>query len=123
MSNFKKGKTLLASRFQLPDARLFFTKARLYSNCIVLKGWSTSGRYSRTILFSEIEDTQWWFGRTDINFAIYLTSGEDLLLHIKGAGNWKYTLDELMNRDQMPDRGTIPESKASPTPVPRHFAA
>lgn len=122
MSILKKGKIILSARFHLPETRIFFPKAKLYADRIELRGWSAKGRYARTIALAEVEDTKWWFGRSDINFALYLKSGEDLLMHLRGAGNWKYTLDEIMQRDTLLDHGEVPQSKERP-PIPRHYAA
>lgn len=122
MSILKKEKVLLTARFHLPEVRMLFSKAKLYPNRIEFRGWSSKGRYARTVHLSEIEDTQWWFGRSDLNFALYLRSGEDLLMYLRGAGNWKFTLDELMQRDVLLDRGEVPQSRETPR-IPRHYAA
>lgn len=90
---------LLRSRFRYADVRLFFAVARLYGDRIELAGWRWSGRHRRTLPLDRIVRVHWLPERSDgINLILHLNGGEDsgetLGLHIKGAGLWKYQIEE-----------------------------
>jgi len=68
--------------------------ATLYDDRISIKCRSLLGSYKKEFALSELESWIWWAGRGDANFAFYLKNGEDILVNLKGAGNWKSFLDE-----------------------------
>lgn len=68
--------------------------ATLYADRVHIKCRSLLGSYKKDFPLSELESWNWWAGRGDANFAFYLKNGEDILVNLKGAGNWKAYLDE-----------------------------
>jgi len=80
--------------FRLLGRQLFFTCARLYGDRLELTGWEWKGRYKRVLPLEAIEDVHWWTGLSDCNLEIRLQDGESLGLWMRGAGQWKYALEE-----------------------------
>ncbi len=90
--------------------------ATLYGDRVVIKCRTFFSSFKREFKFSELESYNWWAGRGDANFAFYLKSGEDILVFLKGAGNWKSFLDEKfdekLGQNMTPPVDPSPEEKA-----------
>ena len=85
--------------------------ATLYADRITIKCRSLLGSYKRDFKLTELESWNWWAGRGDANFAFYLKNGEDILVTLKGAGNWKSYLDEKAS--ETIGKNFIPPTKKS----------
>ena len=75
---------ILESRFQLEDRRVWFGKAKLLTERIVLKGWG----YSKSIPLASIRKVRW---SSDI-LVLVCDDSEDVELIISSAALWKYEL-------------------------------
>ena len=104
-------KPILSSSFRYDDAPLLFSKARLFEDRIVLTGWGFKGRHKRVIHLNEIKEVDWWFGRAEVNFALNLNSGPPVSMYLKGAGNWKYTIEELLGKSPDITQGVLPDEQ------------
>jgi len=85
---------LLRSKVRLSSKSRLKGTATLFEDRISINCRSILGSFKREFKLSELESYKWWAGRTDSNFAFYLKDGEDILVVLKGAGNWKSALDE-----------------------------
>lgn len=111
------GNALLSSGFRYPRRRLFFGRARLYPDRIDLFEIGWTGFRRRTIWLRDVERISW---RTDsersANVTLYLHDHEPLRLWVKGAGLWKYQIDERLGHrlsvaDDLP--GSISDASAA----------
>ena len=75
---------ILKSKFDLDDRRVFFGKARLLPDRIVLKGVG----YKKVVKLDEIQEVGW---SSDL-LSLFLTSGEELDMMIQSAALWKFEL-------------------------------
>jgi hypothetical protein len=75
---------VLESRFDLEERRVWFGKAKLMADRIVLKGWG----YNRRIYLKDIVEVRW--GGDEL--VIVLQDGEELDMRIRAAALWKYEL-------------------------------
>jgi len=75
---------ILESRFQLEDRRVWFGKAKLLAERIVLKGWG----YSKRIPLASIREVRW---SSDI-LVLVCDDSEEVELIISSAALWKYEL-------------------------------
>jgi len=98
---------LLSSRFRFTDRALFFPKARLYRDHITFSGLQWKGRYRLTVPLAQVTRVEWQ--TTELratNFAIHLHNGETLWMWLKGAGRWKFKIEEhapnLISNDVRP---------------------
>ena len=75
---------ILESRFQPEDRRVWFGKAKLLAEQIVLKGWG----YSKRIPLASIREVRW---SSDI-LVLVCDDSEEVELIISSAALWKYEL-------------------------------
>ena len=85
---------LLSSHFRLADRMFVFSRASLFSDHIVLKGWGIGGFFESKILLSEIENVEWWTGDIICNLEIVTKTGTHIRLWIKSAAQWKFAILE-----------------------------
>ncbi len=87
------------SRFQLPDRKLLFARARLYEDRLELSGFGLRGRYRRTLRLDEVCSVEWWSGAgKEPNLALQLHDGRSLAVWVPGPGLWKFAVEEHMPR-------------------------
>jgi len=87
---------LLKGRFQLPETRLWGGRVLLYKNCVVFQGRRFFKRYRRTIQLEEVESISWWTGGQDANLVFFLKGTDAFACQIRGAGRWKFEIDQLL---------------------------
>ena len=75
---------VLTSRFDLNDQRVWFGRAKLLADRIVLKGIG----YHRRIMLDEIVEVRW----AADELVIVLRDGDEIDLNIRSAALWKYEL-------------------------------
>lgn len=75
---------ILSSKFDLEDRKVFFGKARLLPDRIVLKGWF----YKRIIPLDNIKEVRW----SSSLIVLGLYDGEELEMIIHSAALWKFEL-------------------------------
>jgi len=75
---------ILSSRFDLEDRKVFFGKAKLLPDRIILKGLF----YKRVISIDEIKEVRW----SSSLIVLGLYDGDELELMIQSAALWKYEL-------------------------------
>lgn len=82
-------------RCKLPDEGLFWASMQLFDDQLVLSGWTWSGQYERAISLQHVDEVR-WINNPDVpgNLVLCLTSGEMITVAVKGAGMWKYAIDE-----------------------------
>jgi hypothetical protein len=85
---------LLSSRARFSDRWLLQGKMQLYDDALVLEGWTWAGRYRQRIPLVEIASVEWWDGASTWNLVITVAGPTRLLVHVGGAGRWKYAILE-----------------------------
>jgi hypothetical protein len=75
---------VLESRFDLNERRVWFGKAKLLADRIVLKGLG----YHRRIYLKDIVEVRW----AGSELVIVLEGGEEVDMHVRAAALWKYEL-------------------------------
>ena len=86
---------LLSSRFQYPDRRLFFTRARLFFDRIELTGWHLGKKHERAIAIDDVSEIEW---DTRSSAAIlHLTDGEPVHLRLSHLDSWQYSLEQRLH--------------------------
>jgi len=75
---------VLESRFQLNDQRVWFGKAKLLADCVVLKGIG----FRKQIMLSDIVEVRW----AADELIIVTQQGEEVDMTIRAAALWKYEL-------------------------------
>jgi len=83
---------VVESRFRLLDRRIYFGRARLLQDRVVLKAWG----FRETILLKDVIDVR-WLGE---EFTIVLSNGDEYELLIDSAPMWKL---ELQSRCHLHD--------------------
>ncbi len=106
-SNRKIEKVLiLKSKFDLEDRRVWFGKARLLADRIILKGLG----YSKSILLTSIKEVRW---SSDL-LVVECEDGDHVEMIIQSAALWKYELQARCSlKDAYPGL-----DKMSDSPVP-----
>lgn len=81
--------------FRYGDRRMLFARARLFEDRLELSGLHWRGWHQRTIPLSQIKSVDWWSGaESGPNFVLHLRNSDSLSLWMKGAGLWKYRIEE-----------------------------
>lgn len=106
MQHLAPGHLIQKGRFRHMTRSLFGANVLLYEQVLMLKGWGWGGLYKRTYPLTDIIDIEWWEGKNGCNFAIKLKDGKRVPLWIRGAGRWKYEIEEqrrivLKNAEQV----------------------
>ena len=86
---------ILNTKFDLEDRRVFFGRARLLPDRIVLKGLG----YKKVVKLDEIEEIRW---STDL-ICLFLDNGEEVDMMIQSSALWKF---ELQSRCGLSDSST-----------------
>lgn len=94
MKHTISGRLLQKGRFRHMTRSLFGANVLLYEQVLMLKGWGWGGLYKRTYPLTDIIDIEWWEGKNGCNFAMKLKDGKRVPLRIRGAGRWKYEIEE-----------------------------
>jgi len=84
MAAERGGMQVLESRFQLNDQRVWFGKAKLLADRVVLKGIG----YKKLILLADIVEVRW----ASDELIIVTRDGEEVDMTIRAAALWKYEL-------------------------------
>jgi hypothetical protein len=106
--------------------KLWWGRARLYPDAVVLSGWTPRGRYHRRLPLDGIRHAKWWGGgsRGDMNYVLRLTTGEVLALELRrSSGRWHMKLQRLLGRHDLHPPSRLPETKSdypSEPPLPPH---
>ena len=95
ITNHPHNIVLLASRFQYPGRRLFFTRARLFFDRIELSGWDLGKRHTRAIPLDAVDTIDWKSESPDA--VLYLTEGEPVALRLSEVDRWKQSLDRRLH--------------------------
>lgn len=91
-------------------------RARLFEDRVELTGWTLRGRYRYTLALKDIERTAWWTGEEHVNFALHLSDGKTIPLHLKkAAGVWKFEIEARLEhrRPRAPHPDAASERNAS----------
>lgn len=81
----------------LPDQSLWFGKASLYKDRIVIEGWTWQGHYQRDIAVDRIVEVDWRPQPSGPNLALSLDDGRAVRLRLeKGGGLWNAKLHDLI---------------------------
>lgn len=108
---------VLTSRCRYANRRLFFGRARLYRDRVVLAGWTWTGRYTRTIALADVQRIRWFSESSGPNFVFYLRDGEAVRLRLQAGGLWKCQVEMGLgqrvrtNSDDLP--GALPDASAA----------
>ena len=76
----------LVSRFAFRDPSLWWARAYLEAEHLVLTGWTWRGRYRRAILLSQILHVD---ARGEDELVLWLLKGEGVRLRVPQAVRWK----------------------------------
>ena len=77
---------LLAGRFAFRDPSLWWARARLEAERLVLTGWTWRGRYRRHIPLDRVLHVD---AKADDELVLWLIDGEALRLRVPQAPRWK----------------------------------
>ncbi|WP_022835519.1 hypothetical protein [Salisaeta longa] len=103
---------LLVSPCDVPNQSLFWGRAYLYSDRIIITGWTWRGRYRECVALDRVESTRWWGGLDDVNFMLRLQNDRRVPLQLKrSAGRWHCCVSDLLDHDVL-------ASPALPSPTP-----
>ena len=95
VTNHPHSVVLLTSRFQYPDRRLFFTRARLFFDRIELSGWNLGSKHTRAIPLDAVDKIDW---NSDTPEAVvHLTEGESVALRLSQIERRKQSLDQRLH--------------------------
>ncbi|GIV59956.1 hypothetical protein GQ464_011985 [Rhodocaloribacter litoris] len=87
---------LLKSPFRYESKPLWWGRARLTRNHLILQGLGWTGRHRRRIPLQAIARVEWVAGledRRSANLFLILHEGETVAIRVRNAGLWKFTLD------------------------------
>jgi len=90
---------ILKSSAKIAGQRLLRATVALYEHYILIEGWGWRGKYEKKIILSEIDHIEWRSESEQMNFWIYLKSGKHFPMLLRGAGLWKYTLNERLKKE------------------------
>lgn len=91
----------------MPGRSLWFGKAKLFDDGLVLSGWEWTGRYEQHIPVRKIESAR-WYPREDYNLRLRMADDSRRLLDLtKRAGVWYWEL-----------KGRVGEWPTDSPPVP-----
>lgn len=110
MQDPSPGQLLEKGRFRLLNRSLFGAQVLLYERALTFKGWSLRGTYKQTFWLDTIKEIEWWEGKHDCNFALKFSNGKEMGLWMRGAGRWKFQIDE-QRRAILKDRSMGSTSK------------
>lgn len=98
--------SIYTHRCSLPNRILWFGKAVLYEDQVVVKGWTWRGRYRREIAIDDIDEVEWRPRPTKPNLILHLDEGQVFPLRLReGAGLWNAKLHDLLDESLLEDRG------------------
>ena len=110
-------KPLLTAPFQYRDRWTLFGRAKLFEDHISLFSIHLTGLRRHTFPLADLVGVEWWSGNPDgnANLRLDLKDGRSLLLWVKGAGLWKFNIQEWApNLEQTsPKRVTKPVAPAA----------
>lgn len=106
MATEKGGMQVLESRFQLNDQHVWFGKAKLFADRVVLEGIG----YKKLILLADIVEVRW----ASDELVIVTRDGEELDMTIPAAALWKY---ELQNRCGLKDAAQASSQDLNAAPL------
>ena len=114
-------KVLVSNSFSFPDQQLWFGKARLSQEGVLLTGWTLQGRYRRMIPLTQIVRVAWWpWQEGGVNFVLFLADDEEVTLHLKrAAAAWKFEIDHLIGHNDIATLGPLPPT----SPAKKDMAA
>ena len=88
-------KVLLTAPFRYPDQWMLFGRAKLFEDRISLFSIHLTGIRRRTLLLADLVGLEWWSGdQGGANLHLDLKDGSSVLLWVKGAGLWKFNIQE-----------------------------
>lgn len=103
---------------RLPDRSLWFGKAKLLEDEIVVTGWEWTGHFERRLSLEKIESAQ-WFPREEYNLLLRLHDGSRRVMDLKrGAGLWYWKLKDLIG-DPPAHSAPLPSNGEAATGSPR----
>jgi len=98
---------ILKSKFKFEHDRVFFGRARLLPNCIILKGLG----FKQIVRLDEIQEIRW---SSDL-LAIGLTDGTEIDLIIESAALWKFELQARCNLKDFSNESDLSDAPSTPT--------
>lgn len=97
----------------LPDRSLWFGRASLYKEHIVIEGWTWQGRYRQEIPVHRIESVNWRSRLQGPNLELTLDDGATVSFRLqKGVGLWNAKLHALIGQ---PLVETLPLPNGTPS--------
>lgn len=105
---------VLESRFDLNDRRVWFGKAKLLPDRVLLRGIG----YERRIMLEEIVEVRW----AADELVLVLADGEEVDMTIRSAALWKYELQARCGLKDAAQANVLPDSQpkapSAGAPVP-----
>ena len=98
---------ILKSKFKFEHERVFFGRARLLPNCIILKGLG----FKQIVRLDEIQEIRW---SSDL-LTIGLSDGTDIEMIIESAALWKFELQARCNLQDFRNESDLSEAPSTPT--------
>lgn len=87
---------ILQTKATTVDSSLWFGRAALYPDRIVLTGWSWTGRVRRTFPLDQVDVIETWSHSEGANVRVHFDDGERQSLRLKESlGLWYWQLKEL----------------------------
>lgn len=103
---------------QVPGRSLWFGRAKLFDDVIVLSGWEWTGRYERRIPIRKVENAG-WYPREQYNLILRLEDDSRRVLDLtRHAGVWYWELKGLLG-DSTADSPPVPPDGKPTTGSPR----
>ena len=92
MPSAPEARSPLVSRFAFRDPTLWWARARLDAEQLVLTGWTWQGRYRRAISLSQILHVD---VRDEEELVLWLSAGEVVRLRVPQAHRWKARIEAV----------------------------
>lgn len=90
---------IYSHRCTLPNRTLWFGRASLYEDRVVLRGWTWRGRYHRQISLQRIKEVNWRPVPEGPNLILELHNGSSVALRLQtGGGLWNAKLHDLLDK-------------------------
>lgn len=100
---------LITARARVPGLSLWFGRAKLFDDQIVISGWTWTGRHRHTIPLSQVDDAK-WLPREDYGIVLYMQDDSRHLIDVKDrAGLWYWKLRGLIAPSPEPERTDVSE--------------
>lgn len=100
MKEYRDQLVLLSTGFRLPGERLFFRRARLFTDHIELSGWYPRHSYQRSISLTDVKRVEWpprdAAGPNHVR--LHLSGAESLVLEFEDADRWRRMLEANLSR-------------------------